>query len=272
MRLPAPPAAGHREQERNALASGIRGPEVGGGPLSAEAASAGAAPPPALPRRPLASWLRRGRGAPRPAAGTCSGWPTAGCRRRSAARQQSGASHLPRLRGTLGTPWPPGETWTPHVVLHHSIPGAQGTASLPRGCEAGPAPALTVLRALAPHRMGGHEEAQYSSRMGCLHPRRGWGVFPPFSNGLGRPPPPQLQGPHPAPGVPPKIPALPGTLLCPAQHTGRGPTARGHHVSASWVWGWLEESDLPSKRDGTPESPSSFPASVAVHRREKSLG
>lgn len=60
----------------------------------------GASPPPELPHRPRPSWIRRGRWALRPGGGTCSGWPTVGCRRRSAARQQSrGLGHLPEPPG-----------------------------------------------------------------------------------------------------------------------------------------------------------------------------
>lgn len=41
--------------------------------------------------------IRRGRWAPRPAGGTCSGWPTAGCRRRGAAdRAETGTQALAR--------------------------------------------------------------------------------------------------------------------------------------------------------------------------------
>lgn len=83
--------AGHREHERGLTGMLTRSGGQGSAP-SRGCFGGGASPPPGLPHRPRPSWIRRGSWAPRPAGGPCSGWPTAGYRRRSAAKQQSGDS------------------------------------------------------------------------------------------------------------------------------------------------------------------------------------
>lgn len=86
-----PLRGGHREHERGLTGLLTQSGERGAGVrCQLRLRRRGASPPPGLPHRPRPSWIRRGRWAPRPAGGPCSGWPTAGYRRRSAARQQSG--------------------------------------------------------------------------------------------------------------------------------------------------------------------------------------
>lgn len=60
-------------------------------------------PCPCHAARPGPSRIRRGRWAPQPAGGTCSGWPTAGCHRRSAAGQSRTRTLV--LARTSGDGW-----------------------------------------------------------------------------------------------------------------------------------------------------------------------